>query len=55
MTRAVLVIDGLLGIVVLIALFSSFYFVDQTEEALVLQFGAPQAVVTEPASISRRR
>lgn len=48
MSRAVAVVAGLLGIVLLIALFSSFYFVNQTEEALVLQFGAPQAVITEP-------
>ncbi len=48
MSRAILVIAGLLGLVVLLALFSSFYFVNQTEEALVLQFGAPQAVVTDP-------
>jgi modulator of FtsH protease HflC len=48
MTRAAAVAAGLLGIVVLIGLLSSFYFVNQTEEALVLQFGAPQAVITEP-------
>jgi len=48
MSRAVAVALGLVGIVVVIALFSSFYFVNQTEEALVLQFGAPQAVVTDP-------
>jgi len=48
MTRAILVIAGLLGLTLLIAVFSSFYFVNQTEEALVLQFGAPQAVITEP-------
>jgi modulator of FtsH protease HflC len=48
MTRAILVATGLLALVVLIGLFSSFYFVNQTEEALVLQFGAPQAVVTDP-------
>ena len=48
MSRAMTFALGLLGLVVLIALFSSFYFVNQTEEALVLQFGAPQAVVTEP-------
>ena len=48
MTRAILVIAGLLGLTLLVALFSSFYFVNQTEEALVLQFGAPQAVITEP-------
>jgi len=48
MSRAMGFALGLLGLVVLIALFSSFYFVNQTEEALVLQFGAPQAVVTDP-------
>ena len=48
MSRAISVVAGLLGIVVLITLLSSFYFVQQTEEALVLQFGAPQAVITEP-------
>jgi len=48
MSRAIAVVAGLLGIVVLITLLSSFYFVQQTEEALVLQFGAPQAVITEP-------
>ena len=48
MTRAMTFALGLLGLVVLIAMFSSFYFVNQTEEALVLQFGAPQAVVTDP-------
>jgi membrane protease subunit HflC len=48
MSRAMVFALGLLGLVVLIAMFSSFYFVNQTEEALVLQFGAPQAVVTDP-------
>src|SRR3569832_1602196 len=48
MSRAISVVAGLLGIVVLITQLSSFYFVQQTEEALVLQFGAPQAVSTEP-------
>ena len=48
MSRAIAVVAGLLAIVVLITLLSSFYFVQQTEEALVLQFGAPQAVITEP-------
>ena len=48
MSRAIAVVAGLLGIVVLITLLSSFYFVQQTEEALVLQFGAPQSVITEP-------
>ena len=36
MSRAVTLALGLLGVVVVIALFSSFYFVNQTEEALVL-------------------
>ena len=45
MSRAIAVVAGIVGLVVsLIALFSSFYIVDQTEQALVLQFGAPQAV-----------
>ena len=48
MSRATTLAIGLLGLVVLIALLSSFFFVNQTEEALVLQFGAPQAVVTDP-------
>lgn len=48
MTRAVLLAAVVVVIASLIALFSSFYFVNQTEEALVLQFGAPQAVITDP-------
>jgi membrane protease subunit HflC len=48
MSRAILFAAGALVLVVVIALFSSFYFVNQTEEALVLQFGAPRAVITEP-------
>src|SRR5262249_38215857 len=48
MSRAIAIVAGLFGVIVIIALFSSFYFVNQTEEALVLQFGAPQAVITEP-------
>lgn len=48
MSRAILVVVGLVIVAALIGFFSSFYFVNQTEEALVLQFGAPQAVVTEP-------
>jgi membrane protease subunit HflC len=46
--RAAVLAAGIVGFLVLITLLSSFYFVQQTEEALVLQFGAPQAVVTEP-------
>ena len=48
MNRIILAVVGALAVVGLLLLFSSFYFVNQTEEALVLQFGAPQAVVTEP-------
>ena len=48
MTRAILFVAAGLALAALIALFSSFYFVNQTEEALVLQFGAPQAVITDP-------
>ncbi len=48
MTRAILFAFGALVLIAVIALFSSFYFVNQTEEALVLQFSAPYAVVTEP-------
>lgn len=48
MTRVVSLTLGILAVLVVIALFSSFYFVNQTEEALVLQFGAPQRVVTDP-------
>lgn len=48
MTRAVLLAAIVVVIASVIALFSSFYFVNQTEEALVLQFGAPQAVITDP-------
>jgi membrane protease subunit HflC len=48
MTRAILLAAGVLALLLLIGLFSSFYFVNQTEEALVLQFGAPQAVITDP-------
>lgn len=48
MTRAVLLVVVVAVIASVIALFSSFYFVNQTEEAIVLQFGAPQAVITEP-------
>lgn len=48
MTRIVLATFGAIAIALLVMVFSSFYFVNQTEEALVLQFGAPQAVITEP-------
>ena len=48
MNRIIIMIAGAVAIAALLLLLSSFYFVNQTEEALVLQFGAPQAVVTDP-------
>jgi membrane protease subunit HflC len=48
MNRVFVLAAGIVGIVAVIGLFSSFYAVSQTESALVLQFGAPQAVVTDP-------
>ena len=36
------------GIVALILILSTFFTVNQTEQAMVLQFGQPQAVITEP-------
>ena len=48
MNRALLFAGGLVGFVILLGLYTSFYFVNQTENALVLQFGAPQAVITDP-------
>jgi membrane protease subunit HflC len=38
----------ILGFVVMIVVFSSLFSVHQTEQALVLQWGEPKAVVTEP-------
>ena len=38
----------ILGFVALIVVFSSLFSVHQTEQALVLQWGEPKAVVTEP-------
>jgi membrane protease subunit HflC len=39
----------------LIMILSSLYTVHQTQQALVLQFGEPAAVVTEPGLHVRRR
>jgi|TARA_A200000113_G_scaffold183748_1_gene170162 membrane protease subunit HflC len=36
------------GIIVLFVLYSSFFTVDQTKQAIVLQFGEPKRVVTKP-------
>ncbi|HWD26117.1 MAG TPA: protease modulator HflC [Rhizomicrobium sp.] len=48
MNRSVLTVLAVTAIAALLLMFSSFYFVNQTEEAMVIQFGAPQAVVTDP-------
>ncbi|MGA9796612.1 MAG: protease modulator HflC [Rhizomicrobium sp.] len=48
MSRAVLLGVVVVILAVLIVGGASFYTVNQTEEALVTQFGAPQAVVTDP-------
>jgi membrane protease subunit HflC len=48
MSRAVLLGIAIVVLAVLIVGGSSVYTVNQTEEALVTQFGAPQAVVTDP-------
>jgi len=48
MNRAVSVILGLAAIFVIGILLSCVYEVQQTDQALVVQFGAPQAVVTDP-------
>jgi modulator of FtsH protease HflC len=46
--RVIVILAVLTAVAGLFGLFDSFYFVKQTEEAVVLQFGALQAVVTEP-------
>ncbi|HEY5046736.1 MAG TPA: protease modulator HflC [Rhizomicrobium sp.] len=48
MTRAVLFVASLAVLLVILLAYSSFYTVDPTEQVLVLQFGAPKEVVTEP-------
>ena len=37
-----------LGIVTLFILYSSFFTVDQTKQAIVLQFGEPKRVINKP-------
>ena len=37
-----------LGIISLFILYSSFFTVDQTKQAIVLQFGEPKRVVNDP-------
>jgi modulator of FtsH protease HflC len=48
MSRAVLAVAGVAAIFAIGVLLSCVYTVHQTEQALVLQFGAPQAVVSDP-------
>ncbi|MDE3116146.1 MAG: protease modulator HflC, partial [Pseudomonadota bacterium] len=48
MTRTSGFIAGLVALVAVIIGLSSIYTVNMTEQALLLQFGAPKAVVTEP-------
>ena len=37
-----------IGLIVLFVLYSSFFTVDQTKQAIVLQFGEPKRVITKP-------
>ena len=48
MTRAGLVVVFLSALVAVAVLFWSIYTVDPTEQVLILQFGAPKEVVTDP-------
>lgn len=48
MTRAVLFVASLTVLLAILVAYGSFYTVDPTEQVLVLQFGAPKQVVTEP-------
>jgi membrane protease subunit HflC len=43
-----LIAGAVLGVVALIIVFSSLFSVHQTEQALVLQWGEPRAVITDP-------
>jgi membrane protease subunit HflC len=48
MNRPAFVAGGIVVVVLLIAAFSAFFTVDQTQLALVLQFGEPRQVISEP-------
>lgn len=48
MNRIILILAGLTAAVVAIVAYNSVFTVDPTEQAIVLQFGAPREVVTEP-------
>jgi len=42
------ILSGVSVLVVLFGLLSSFFIVDQTQQALVLQFGEPKRLVNKP-------
>jgi modulator of FtsH protease HflC len=48
MNRRVLAVSAIVLVIVGILAMSSLFIVDQTEEALVLQFGQPQRVIRQP-------
>jgi membrane protease subunit HflC len=48
MNRIILILAGLTIAVVAIVAYNSVFTVDPTEQAIVLQFGAPREVVTQP-------
>ena len=48
MNRSLIIVLGVISAVVLFILYDSLYTVRQWEQALVLQFGKPVAVITEP-------
>jgi membrane protease subunit HflC len=53
MSRVIVVVAGFAAIFVIGVLLSCVYTVHQTEQALVVQFGAPQAVVVDPGLHSK--
>ncbi len=48
MNRRILTVVAVILVIVGIFTMSSLFIVDQTEEALVLQFGQPRRVIREP-------
>ncbi len=47
MNRVTVLASGIVAVILLIVLLSSVYIIDPTNQALVLEFGAPKAVVTD--------
>ena len=43
-----LIAAAVLGILVLVLIFNSFYIVDETEQVIILQMGEYKKTVTEP-------